>query len=66
MKLEIGQIYSHEGKRFQIMSIKDNLVIAHSYGDDCGVETSIYLCKKSARVIATRSKLGRRKPAKTT
>ena len=59
--MKIGQIVEHDGKRFQIMSIKDNMITAHSYGPDCGVDTVIYVSRSSGSVIATKDKFGRSK-----
>ena len=57
--MKIGQIVEHDGKRFQIMSIKDNMITAHSYGSDCGVDTVIYVSRSSGNVIATKDTFGR-------
>jgi len=56
MTVKIGQIYAHEGRRYQIMQIKPTLIVAHSYGDDYAVDTIIYVSKSSGEVIATNAK----------
>ena len=61
MTIEIGQIYTHEGRRYQIMQVKPTLVVAHSYGDDCGIDKTIYVSKSTGKVIATKAR-NRRKP----
>ncbi len=55
-KLSLGQVIEHEKQRYQILSIKDNLVVAHSYDDNCAIDSTIYIEKTSGRVIATKSK----------
>ena len=55
MTVKIGEIYSHEGRRYQIMQIKPTLIVAHSYGNDCAVDTIIYVSKSSGAVIATKA-----------
>jgi hypothetical protein len=60
MTVKIGQIYSHEGRRYQIMQINPSLVIAHSYGDDHGIDTIIYVNKSTGKVIASKSRHGRK------
>ena len=61
MTVKIGQIYTHEGRRYQIMQVNPTLIVAHSYGDDCGIDTVIYVSKTSGKVIATKPR-NRRKP----
>ena len=56
MTVEIGKIYNHEGRRYQIMQIKPNLVVAHSYGSDCAIDTVIYVSRTTGKVIATKAK----------
>tara|TARA_B100001093_G_C26832893_1_gene1016941 strand:- start:2126 stop:2314 length:189 start_codon:yes stop_codon:yes gene_type:complete len=60
MTVKIGQVYTREGRRYQIMQIKSSLVIAHSYGEDHGVDTIIYVNKESGKVIATKARYGRK------
>ena len=60
MTVKIGQIYTHEGRRYQIMQINPSLVIAHSYGDDHGIDTIIYVSKTTGKVIATKPRYGRK------
>ena len=60
MTVKIGQIYSHEGRRYQIMQIKPSLVIAHSYGEDHGIDTVIYVSRSTGNVIATKPRFGRK------
>jgi len=54
--MKIGQVYRHEGSLYQIMTIKDAMITAHSYGDDCGVDTVIYISRSTGKVIATKSR----------
>ena len=61
MTIEIGQIYTHEGRRYQIMQVKPTLVVAHSKGHDCGIDKTIYVSKSTGKVIATKAR-NRRKP----
>ena len=60
MTVKIGQIYSHEGRRYQIMQINPSLVIAHSYGVDHGIDTVIYVSRSTGKVIATKPRHGRK------
>jgi len=60
MTVKIGQVYSHEGKRYQIMQINPTIVIAHSYGNDCGLDTVIYVSRSTGKVIATKARSGRK------
>ena len=60
MTVKIGEVYTHEGRRYQIMQIKSSLVIAHSYGEDHGVDTVIYVNKATGKVIATKPRYGRK------
>ena len=60
MTVKIGQIYTHEGRRYQIMQVNSSLVVAHSYGDDHGIDTVIYVSKSTGKVIATKPRYGRK------
>ena len=60
MTVKIGQIYSHEGRRYQVMQVNPSLVIAHSYGDDHGIDTTIYVSRNTGKVIATKPRHGRK------
>jgi hypothetical protein len=55
-ELRVGQVIEHENKRYQILSIKDNLVVAYSYDDNCAIDSTIYIEKTSGRIVATKSK----------
>ena len=55
-RMKIGQVYRHEGSLYQIMTIKDAMITAHSYGDDCGIDTVIYISRSTGKVIATKSR----------
>jgi len=59
--MKIGQVYRHEGDLYQIMSIKDSMITAHSYGRDCSVESVIYISRSSGKVIATKTQTKRMK-----
>ena len=52
----IGQTVRYEGEIFQILSEGQNILTAHSYNSNCGIETTILVAKKSAKVIATKRK----------
>lgn len=52
----IGQIFRHEGKIFQILSVSGSTIIAHSYDKNCGIETTIIVSKEKGNVLATKSK----------
>jgi hypothetical protein len=54
--LSIGRVIEHNSMRYQILSIKDNLVIACSYNGSFGVESTVYIERSSGKVIATKSK----------
>ena len=60
MTVKIGEVYSHEGRRYQIMQIKPTLVVAHSYGDDHGIDTVIYVSTHTGKVVATKARHGRK------
>ena len=60
MTVKIGEIYSHEGRRYQIMQINPTILTAHSYGDDHGIDTIIYVSKSTGKVIATKPRHGRK------
>ncbi len=53
--MKVGQVVMHEGRRFQVLSVNDTLVLAHSYDKDCGIDTTIYVSTKSGKVIATKA-----------
>ena len=53
--MKVGQVVMHEGRRFQVLSVSDSLVLAHSYDENCGIETTIYVSTSSGKVIATKS-----------
>ena len=59
----IGQIFRHEGKIFQILSDNGTIITAHSYNEDCGIDTTIIVSKEKGNVIGTMSKTRRRKIA---
>lgn len=51
----VGKTVQHEGKLYQILSEKGTLLLASSYGDDCGIEETILVSKNSGSVIAKKS-----------
>lgn len=51
----IGKIFEHEGARYQILSESENLLLASSYGEDCGITETIFVSKKDAKVIARKA-----------
>jgi len=53
--MKIGQVYRHDGRLYQIMTIKPTMISAHSYGDDCGIDTVIYISQSTGKVIATKT-----------
>jgi len=59
--MKIGQVYRHEGRLYQIMTVNTAMITAHSYGKDCGVDTVIYISRSSGKVIATKSQVQRTK-----
>ena len=61
MELKIGQIVRHDGKVYQILKIGYNLITAHSYDNDCNVESTIFVSKTTGNIIATKSEI-KRKP----
>ena len=48
----IGQIVRHEGKIYQILKVNDNIVFAHSYGEDHDINETIIVSKESGKVLA--------------
>jgi hypothetical protein len=56
----IGQIISHEGKLYQILSLNKGLIFAHSYGDDCGIEETIMFSSLTGKPVATKSSYKRK------
>jgi len=48
----VGKTVQHEGKLYQILSEKGTLLLAYSYGNDCGIEETILVSKISGNVIA--------------
>jgi hypothetical protein len=53
--MKVGQVVMHEGRRFQVLSVNDTLVLAHSYDKDCGIDTTIYVSTSTGKVIATKA-----------
>ena len=53
--MKVGQVVIHEGKQYQVSSVKDNIVTAHSYDDNCGFDTTIYVSTNTGQVIATKA-----------
>ena len=53
--MKVGQIVMHEGRRFQVLTVSDALVLAHSYDENCGIDTTIYVSTSTGKVIATKS-----------
>jgi hypothetical protein len=48
----IGQVVSHEGQLYQILSDRGNMIKACSYDKDCYIETTIFVSKSTGKVIA--------------
>jgi len=57
--MKIGQVYRHDGSLYQIMTINTAMITAHSYGEDCGVDSVIYISRSSGKVIATKTQVRR-------
>ena len=53
--MKVGQVITHEGRRFQILSINDALAFAHAYDESCGIDTTIYVSTSTGKVIATKT-----------
>jgi len=53
--MKVGQVVMHEGQRYQVLSINKAMVLAHSYDENCGIDTTIYVSTKSKKVIATKA-----------
>ena len=51
----VGQIVNHEGKAYQILTDKGTILLASSYGIDCGIEETIFVSRQSGSVIAKKS-----------
>lgn len=51
----IGQIVHHEGKIYQILSDGPTMLTAHSYGDNCDIDTTIFVSKKTGKVLAIKN-----------
>ena len=48
----IGTIIQHEGQIYQILNVRGNLVTAHSYGKDNGINETIFASKTTGKVVA--------------
>ena len=48
----IGTIIRHEGQIYQILNVRGNLVTAHSYGKDNGINETIFASKSTGKVVA--------------
>ena len=48
----IGTVIRHEGQIYQILNVRGNLVTAHSYGKDNGINETIFASKTTGKVIA--------------
>ncbi len=53
--MKVGQVVMHEVRRFQVLSVNDTLVLAHSYDKDFGIDTTIYVSTSTGKVIATKA-----------
>mgnify|MGYP003652268502 FL=1 len=51
----IGKIIEHEGKIYQVLSVKNALATAHSYGNDCGIAETILISIEKGRVVAQKA-----------
>jgi len=52
----IGKVVRHEGNLYQILSVTDNIVFAHSYGKDHGINETVLISKSTMKIIAKKSK----------
>jgi len=53
--MKVGQVVMHEGQRYQVLSVNDTLALAHTYDENCGIDTTIYVSTTTGKVIATKS-----------
>ena len=51
----IGTIIQHEGQIYQILNVRGNLVTAHSYGKDNGINETIFASKTTGKVVAMKA-----------
>ena len=51
-KCLIGQVVRYEGELFQILSENNTMLRACSYGESCGIETTIFVSKATGKVVA--------------
>lgn len=51
----IGKIVQHEGRIYQILAVNHTLVTAHSYAEDCDIKETIFICKRTGKVIARKN-----------
>ena len=61
----IGKIVEHDGKIYQILSDRANLLYAHSYGDNCGIKETVLISKENLKIVATSSVVERQKCTKS-
>lgn len=53
----IGKVVEHEGRRYQIISEKKSILLAHSYGDNCGIEETVFISKDKLKIVATKTEV---------
>jgi hypothetical protein len=52
----VGQVVSHEGRLYQILSDRGNMIKACSYNEDYYIETTIFVSKSTGKVVAKKEK----------
>ena len=51
----IGTIIRYEGQIYQILSVRGNMLTAHSYGKDNGISQTIFASKTTGKVVAMKA-----------
>jgi len=60
----IGKVVEHDGRRYQIISEKNTMLLAHSYGDNCGIEETVFISKEKLNIVATKTEIKEKRCSK--
>jgi len=52
---KIGSIIRYGGRVFQILTINNRIMIAHSYDEHHGIDDTIFVTQSTGKVFATKS-----------
>ena len=52
IKSLIGKVIQQDGKLYQILSVKNSVIVAHTYGADNGIDETVFISAKTEKIFA--------------